>query len=186
MIARQPTPACPRPFATSTSPWADAHDPAIGTLPQRLREQAGHGLDVLVVDLDVEQLAQFLERIRAGTRYPPSGSATRLGRREVVLVLHLADDLLERVLDGDEAGDAAVFVDDDCDVDASLCIRRSRSSTGTDSGTYTARRMNSSTGSCERRYVVPCRLETSLRYSDAHHVVNARRRSRARARSPNG
>ena len=31
----------------------------------------------------------------------------------VVLVVDVADDLLEHVLDGDEAGDAAVFVDDD-------------------------------------------------------------------------
>src|SRR5690606_19311955 len=31
----------------------------------------------------------------------------------VVLVVYLADDLLEHVLDGDQAGDAAVFIDDD-------------------------------------------------------------------------
>ena len=35
---------------------------------------------------------------------------------EVVLVLDVADDLLQHVLDGDEARDAAVLVDDDRDV----------------------------------------------------------------------
>ena len=33
--------------------------------------------------------------------------------RAVVLVLKFADDLLDGVLDGDQSGDAAVFVDDD-------------------------------------------------------------------------
>ena len=35
---------------------------------------------------------------------------------DVVLVGDLADDLLEHVLDGDQAGGAAVLVDDDADV----------------------------------------------------------------------
>ena len=38
----------------------------------------------------------------------------------VVLVLDLADDLLEQILDRDEAGRAAVLVDDDGDVHLAL------------------------------------------------------------------
>ena len=50
----------------------------------------------------------------------------------VVLVLDLADDLLDQVLDGDEAGRPAVLVEDDGDVDARAAARgagRRRSST---------------------------------------------------------
>jgi hypothetical protein len=43
----------------------------------------------------------------------------RLSSR-VVFVLDVADDLLQDVLDGDEARDAAVLVDDDGDVVAGL------------------------------------------------------------------
>src|SRR5699024_3371080 len=39
------------------------------------------------------------------------------GCRMVVLVNHFTDELLEEVFDGDEAGDTAVFVDNECHVE---------------------------------------------------------------------
>ena len=55
------------------------------------------------------------------TRREPSGSSSTSGVLDVVLVGDLAHDLLEDVLDGDEAGGAAVLVDDDRDVGL-LCL----------------------------------------------------------------
>jgi hypothetical protein len=46
----------------------------------------------------------------------PSPRSSTGWRLAVVLVLDLADDLLEDVLDGDQPGGAAVLVDDDRDV----------------------------------------------------------------------
>jgi hypothetical protein len=54
--------------------------------------------------------------VSALTRNSPFGSGLDQGLLVVVvvvLVVDVADDLLEHVLDGDEAGDAAVLVDDD-------------------------------------------------------------------------
>ena len=87
---------------------------------ERLGEQAADRLDVVVVgQLDVEQLAEVLDRQPGG--HPdacPSSSRSTGGALDVVLVGDLADDLLEDVLDGDQAGGAAVLVDHDGDVGA--------------------------------------------------------------------
>ncbi len=72
---------------------------------------------VLQLELDVEQLAELVD-VR-----PPVDARLVVGEPDdhrlldVVLVLDLADDLLEQVLDRDEAGRAAVLVEDDRDVD---------------------------------------------------------------------
>ena len=58
---------------------------------------------------------------RGLTRTAPSSSSSTVGALDVVLVGDLADDLLEDVLDRDQAGGAAVLVDDDRDVGA-LCL----------------------------------------------------------------
>ena len=55
---------------------------------------------------------------RAMTRTAPSASSSTAVALDVVLVGDLADDLLEDVLDRDQAGGAAVLVDDDRDVRA--------------------------------------------------------------------
>ena len=102
--------------AVSRSPATSPSAPGIGTRPRVLAEQAADGVDVLVVDVDVEQLAEVVDVQRAGTRVVPSAELLDPGALPVVLVGDLADDLLEDVLDGDQAGRAAVLVDDDRDV----------------------------------------------------------------------
>ena len=76
-------------------------------------QQAADGVDVeILVELDVVQLAEVLDR-QPG-RHPEVLVAQVFHRRDlvgVVLVGDLADDLLEHVLDGDQARDRAVFVD---------------------------------------------------------------------------
>ena len=67
--------------------------------------------------VDVEQLGEVVDvHASAGTRTVPSAELLDAGRLAVVLVGDLADDLLEDVLDGDQAGRAAVLVDDDREV----------------------------------------------------------------------
>ena len=44
------------------------------------------------------------------------GNDVVLGLVEIVLVLDIADDLLQHILDGDQSGDSAIFVDDDGDM----------------------------------------------------------------------
>ena len=51
-----------------------------------------------------------------GTSADAVGTPADLGLLDVVLVGDLADQLLEEVLEGDEAGGAAVLVDDDGEV----------------------------------------------------------------------
>ena len=68
-------------------------------------------------ELDAEQLVEVLDRQPGGRPGPcPSSSRSTGGGLAVVLVGDLADDLLEDVLDGDQARGAAVLVDDDRDV----------------------------------------------------------------------
>mgnify|MGYP003694122647 CR=1 FL=1 len=66
------------------------------------------------------------------------GNDVVLGLVEIVLVLDVADDLLEHVLDGDQARDAAVFVDDDGDMVAIGAKVAQQHVEPLDSGTKTA------------------------------------------------
>src|SRR5690606_32331375 len=77
---------------------------------QRLREQPGHRVHLLGRQLHVKQLAQILDRQAGGD--PDRAVLQPLDRWDlhVVLVGDLADDLLQDVLDGDQAGGAAVLV----------------------------------------------------------------------------
>src|SRR4051812_4429231 len=80
---------------------------------ERLGEQAGHGLDLVVRQLHREDLAEILDR---QSRCPPPlvlAEPLHGGALDVVLVGDLPHDLLEDVLDGDEAGGATVLVDHD-------------------------------------------------------------------------
>ena len=78
---------------------------------------AADGLEAFGLDRDVQPVADFVD---AGLRaeYPRAVAFidNRLGL-DVVLVPNLADDLLEQILERDEAGRAAVFVDDDRHLD---------------------------------------------------------------------
>ena len=86
--------------------------------PEVLGHQATDGLDVLVVDRDVEQLSEVVDREPRADPHAAAAQLLDLVGVDVVLVGDLADDLLEQVLDGDQAGGAAVLVDDDRDVGA--------------------------------------------------------------------
>ena len=87
-------------------------------LADRLGEKAADGVDVLVFDVAAEELAQLGNRVACG--HAPGARLCFLGFDGVVVVFvgEFTDDLLEDVLEGDQAGDAAVFVDDDGHVEA--------------------------------------------------------------------
>jgi hypothetical protein len=85
-------------------------------MAERLGQQAADGVDLVVVEVDPEQVADLLE-VDPGT--DPEGAVQQvLDVRlvAVVLVGDLADDLLDEVLQRDDPGGAAVLVDDDRDV----------------------------------------------------------------------
>ncbi len=84
-----------------------------GHPPDQLGQQPADRVDLVVVQLDVEQLAQVLHRQPRGD--PERAAGQRFHRRggvRVVLVGDLADDLLQDVLDRDDAGGSAVLVHD--------------------------------------------------------------------------
>src|SRR5258708_7044000 len=80
---------------------------------QPLGEQPAHGLHVLGLDADAEQLRELLDRQPGGDPGPAFAEPFHRGLLLVVLVSDLADDLLENVLDGDQPRGAAVLVDHD-------------------------------------------------------------------------
>ncbi len=86
--------------------------------PDGLADQPADGVDLVLVEVDVEQLGEVVD-VQRGARpgIRPSPSSSTSGGLAVVLVGDLADDLLEDVLDRDQPGRAAVLVDDDRDVD---------------------------------------------------------------------
>jgi hypothetical protein len=61
---------------------------------------------------DGEELVHLVDRGAAGHPHATVGQALDLGRLDVVLVDDLPHDLFEEILQGDEAGGAAVLVDD--------------------------------------------------------------------------
>ena len=127
--------------------------------------QAADRVDVLVLEVDAEQLAEVVDvQPWPLTRYAAVAEVLDLGGLAVVLVGDLADDLLEDVLDGDQArrcrrtrrrrwrrGSG------------SRCISRSRSSTGLLSGTNGVGRISSSTGTAPASGRRSSRRTTSLR-----------------------
>ena len=89
-----------------------------GHAAEQLVHEPADGRHVFAVEVVPEQLRQLVDRQAA--RHPESSAVLLLDRRllDVVLVADLADDLLENVLDRDDAGGAAELVDDDGDVRA--------------------------------------------------------------------
>ena len=91
---------------------------ALGQPPERLEDQPAHGIELLVAEVALERLVEVSD---FGLRLDPV-AAISLGDDvvfrfvEIVLILDVADDLFEHVLDRHEAGHAAVFIDDDRDV----------------------------------------------------------------------
>ena len=84
--------------------------------PEVLGHQAADAVDVLLLDVEAEQLVEVVDRVARGDPGRAVVELLDLDLLLVVLVGDLADDLLEDVLDRDQAGRAAVLVDDDGDV----------------------------------------------------------------------
>ncbi len=94
-------------------PGHDGARAGLGQPADRLGEQAARRVDVVVVELDAEQVAELVlrqARARPGRRRRPRSATS--GLVAVVLVGDVADELLDEVLHGDQARDAAVLVDD--------------------------------------------------------------------------
>ncbi len=86
---------------------------------ETMRNQSAYRVDFIVAVVSAED---FVELLDFGKR---THAMTSIGGREdiafllveIVFLLDVADNLLEHILDRDESGDAAVFIDDDgrCD-----------------------------------------------------------------------
>ena len=84
-----------------------------GQPPEVVGDEAADGDEIVLGQLDVEELLELLDLGRPGHGEIERAVLDDLGLLRVVLVLDLADDLLDDVLHGHQAGDAAVLVDDD-------------------------------------------------------------------------
>ena len=79
-------------------------------------DHAADGVELVVAELAAEALVEIGDRRQRADQEAAVGlrlDQFGFGLVDIVLVVDVADDLLEHVLDRDEAGDAAVFVDDD-------------------------------------------------------------------------
>ena len=87
--------------------------PDLGRAPELPEDVAGDGVVVLVVDRRAELLVEVVDRERAVDADRRLVDALDRLVREIELVLDVAHDLLEQVLERDDAGRRAVLVDDD-------------------------------------------------------------------------
>ena len=84
-----------------------------------LHDQARHGVELVVRQFGLEVFVEFVDgRLAAHDVLAFAVLADVHVLVDVVLVVDVADDLLDHVFDGHEAGDAAVFVGDDGHVHA--------------------------------------------------------------------
>src|SRR5579872_2285976 len=91
---------------------------ALGQAAQMGKHQSAHGIEILVAEIGAEspvEIVYFGLRLDAKLAISIENDVG-LGFVEVELVFDLADDLFEHVLDRDQAGHAAVLVDDDRDM----------------------------------------------------------------------
>src|SRR6185437_3281038 len=108
-----PAPVGPRDAELET---VDARGlPAPGQPPELLHEQSRHGLEAFLLrEAGAEVLVEFLDARHPADQEEALGLlADVLVVLDVELVVDLADDLLEDVLDRHQAGNAAVLVDHD-------------------------------------------------------------------------
>ena len=102
---------------------------------------------VLVGQLDVEQVVEISSTGRAAVdEVVAVGQPLDVVGLGVVLVDDLADELLETVLERDQAGDAAVLVGDDREVELAGLHLAHQPATGLFSGMKRTGRARSSTG----------------------------------------
>src|SRR6188768_1693133 len=78
-----------------------------------LGQQPSDGVDIIIVDFQLEEFAKLVERHARGHSEPARRERLGLGFCLVVLVGEFANDLLERVLDGHHSRNAAVLVHHD-------------------------------------------------------------------------
>lgn len=88
-----------------------------GDLPELGEDQAAEGLVLAVRGEVSRQVGHLVDAEQPGAG-PALLDALRLGLGFVVLVADVADDLLDQVLHGDDAGGTAVLVDDERDLHA--------------------------------------------------------------------
>ncbi len=86
----------------------------LGQVPQSVHDQAADGVELLVREVAAEVGVEIFDgRAGLGTELVLAAPKDARAFVVVVLVVDLADDLLEHVLDGHEPGGTAVLVDDD-------------------------------------------------------------------------
>ena len=103
---------------TSTNrPSSSRVSPTAGTRPSTRQDVAADGLEAFGFDLEIQPIAELVETDLGAEDVRAVAFLHDRIRLDVVFVADLADDLLEKILDGDEAGGAAVFVDDDRHLD---------------------------------------------------------------------
>ena len=102
-----------------------ATSPTSGTRPSTLQHQAGDGVVVLVVgQLDAGQVLHLVGTQQAGERPAAVAQLAGVLAAPVVLVGDVADDLLDDVLERDDAGVPAVLVEHDGHLEAVLAQQR--------------------------------------------------------------
>src|SRR5450756_1449503 len=113
---RNAVPAALRPLGEEPNTPDGRLGPGDRHLPARLGQQARGRVHLVVVDLQVEQLAELVERQPGRDAVHAVTELLDVRPAVVVLIGQLADDLLEGVLDRNEPGDTAVLVHDDAHV----------------------------------------------------------------------
>ncbi len=99
--------------ARSRSPWNSTSWPSRGTPPTRLNSSPPIVSHSVAGSVDVEQLVDLVDAEAGVDPVVAVGQRLDVGLLAVVLVGDLPDDLLQQVLQGDQAGGAAVLVDHD-------------------------------------------------------------------------
>ena len=99
--------------AAKRCPANSTLSPSAGTWPRVAEDEAADGVPVLVGEGHAEQLVELVDGQAAVDPQLAVGELLDIVVLDVVLVDDLADQLLEAVLQRDEAGDAAVLVDEE-------------------------------------------------------------------------
>src|SRR6478609_2163664 len=120
---------------------------------ESLAEQPADRVDVLVVEVDAEQVADLVEAEACAHPEPTGLELHRLLGARIVLVGDLADELLDEVFEGHEARHAAVLVHDEADVNGvALHLLQERL------GLHRLRHEHGATGDAVDRGVAPAGL----------------------------
>src|SRR6266550_7184952 len=82
-------------------------------LAEQLEDESPDRVPLLVRELGIEQFVHIVDRGLAGHAIDPVADRDHIGHLGVVLVGDLADQLLQQVLQRDDAGDGSVLIRDD-------------------------------------------------------------------------